>query len=474
MIIPGTLQPFGLNATFSSCFLAQKVHGNSTMDRQVLGCVILANPILIFVKDWHMALVNNPALELQLINSLAGMSSYKTPEGIMHLRSLTALTNLRRRWAVYLAISFLIVMLFHRLFTEIQGSAYALRWALLASAMLLIQLVSLWKILPLNHRQGETALLPRFGPGNLLTLARGTIIALLVGFLFIDQLPGMWAWLPVSLYFLSDLTDFFDGYLARVSGMVTRLGETLDMNSDALGVLVATLLAYQYGTVPWWYLPFGFARYIFLLGLFIHQRKELPLYPMKPSSTRRLFAGVQMGFITVMLMPVLGPPGTSFAATVFLLPFLTIFLIDYLDVTGQKEHYSFWAGWNMERIKSWSLDRAPLLLRGLCIIIYGYQALVFSGVLTGGVSLPEGGRLVFLILSLLFMIAFGAGILGRVFAIAGLIAAGIQLQWLVFSFEYWLLVFALIYILLAGAGKFTLFSPEEWLVHNRPGEKEIP
>jgi CDP-diacylglycerol---glycerol-3-phosphate 3-phosphatidyltransferase len=390
----------------------------------------------------------------------------------MQTQSSLDLTRLRNRWTALLVISFVVVLLFYRLFAILQGGAYALQWGLQASLMLLVQFVSLWKILPLNYRKGETVLLPRLGPGNLLTVVRGSLIALLVGFLFIDQLPGPWAWLPVVLYFLCDLTDFLDGYLARVSGMVTRLGETLDMNNDALGVLVVTLLAFQYGTVPWWYLPFGFARYIFLLGLFIHQRKGLPLHSMKPSSTRRFFAGVQMGFITVMLIPILGPPGTSLAATLFLLPFLTIFLIDYLDITGQNERYAFWSGWNMERIKTWSLIRIPIFLRGVIVIIFGYQALVFSGALPARASLPGGVRLAFLILALAFMIAFAAGILGRVAAIAALIVVGIQLQWLNFSIDYWLLIFALIYILLAGSGLYTLFSPDEWMVTHRPGERE--
>ena len=179
-----------------------------------------------------------------------------------------------------------------------------------------------------------------------------------------------------------------------------------------------------------------------------------------------------MGFITVMLIPILGPPGTSLAATLFLLPFLTIFLIDYLDITGQNERYAFWSGWNMERIKTWSLIRIPIFLRGVIVIIFGYQALVFSGALPARASLPGGVRLAFLILALAFMIAFAAGILGRVAAIAALIVVGIQLQWLNFSIDYWLLIFALIYILLAGSGLYTLFSPDEWMVTHRPGERE--
>ena len=71
------------------------------------------------------------------------------------------------------------------------------------------------------------------------------------------------------------------------------------------------------------------------------------------------------------------------------------------------------------------------------------------------------------------MLAITDGILGRVAAIAALVAIGIKLQWLVFSCEYWLLVFSLINILLAVPGMHTLFSPENGRC-NRPGEKEIP
>jgi len=89
--------------------------------------------------------------------------------------------------------------------------------------------------------------------------------------------------------------------------------------------------------VPWWYLPFGFARYIFLLGFFFHKCKGQPVQSLKPNNTRRLYAGLQMGFISVMLFPLIGPPGTTFVATLFLMPFLAQFLIDFLQITGHQD-----------------------------------------------------------------------------------------------------------------------------------------
>ncbi len=355
------------------------------------------------------------------------------------------------------------------------GPAYALQWTLQASAVMLIQLVSLWRILPLNRREdgSQPDLLPRFGPGTLLTLIRSTIIALLSGFLLQGELPGLWAWLPAGLYILSDVTDFFDGFLARATNTATRLGETLDMNHDALGVLVVTVLAFQFGAVPWWYLPFGFARYIFMLGLYFHQRKGRPIHPLKPNHTRRLFAGLQMGFITVMLFPVIGPPISTFAATLFLFPFLTMFLVDYLQVTGEWDRYAFWQGWNLEPLRILLLDWTPLIMRGLIVLIYGKHARTFGLTALPEVSpMPEAARPIFLGLASLFIILFALGILSRAAAVGALVAAGIQLNWLDFSPDYRLLVFALVYILFVGSGKYTLWNPEEWLITNRAGQKK--
>jgi len=184
-----------------------------------------------------------------------------------------------------------------------------------------------------------------------------------------------------------------------------------------------------------------------------------------------------MGFITVMLFPVVGPPGTTFAATLFLIPFLSMFVIDYLQVTGHdprrgSEKFAFWADWNITPLKTLLLEWAPLILRGLIVLIYGNHARALGlNILPNGSTTPEDARPIFFLLSVVFMLVFALGILGRTSAILGLISTGVQLQWLEFSLDYWLLVFALIYILFVGNGKFALWNPEEWLITNRAGQR---
>ena len=383
------------------------------------------------------------------------------------------LTKLKLRWGIYALVSFTSIGLLYILLSNLKSPTYVLRWALQACAVMGIQLINLWRFLPQNFRQSETTLLPVFGPGNAMTLTRGTLIAMLSGFLLLESLPGYWVWIPAILYIVSDITDFLDGYLARLSNTVTRLGETLDMNLDALGVLVVTLLAFQFGSVPWWYLPFGFARYLFLIGLYSHKRAGRPEYPLNPSNTRRLFAGLQMGFITVMLFPVLGPPGTTFAATVFLVPFLSMFVIDYLQVTGQLERVDFWTDWNLAPVKSWLMEWVPLALRGVTVLLYGNQARGLAMMRPpNGHTIPEAARPIFLALSMIFMVLFALGILGRTSAILALISTGVQLQWVPFNFAYGVLILILIYLLFVGNGKYALWNPEEWLISNRAGQKK--
>ncbi len=382
------------------------------------------------------------------------------------------LSSLRLNWVIYAAGSYLIIFLGATLLAGTQGLFYGLQWLLQTIAIMAVQLIFLWRALTLNHRPEERNLLPRFGPGNWLSLLRGTIIALLSGFLFQSRLTGSWVWLPAILYLISDLTDFLDGYLARASNTVTNLGKSLDMNNDALGVLVATLLAFQFGNVPWWYLPFGCARYLFLVGLYFHRRKGRPEYPLKPSNYRRLFAGIQMGFITVMLIPVLTPPSTTFAATIFLIPFMGMFILDYWQVTGQYSQFAFWSNWNGELFREIFIGWIPLIMRALAAAMLTIHILTFGGVLPPkliSVPLPNPG--LFLITNILFAVLIATGVMVRVTAIAALISIGIQMQWLEFSADFALLILALINILFKGGGKYALWNPEEWLIHNRPGQK---
>jgi len=75
---------------------------------------------------------------------------------------------------------------------------------------------------------------------NLLTLARISLIPLLVIFFY---LPVSWAHLAAALLFaLASITDWLDGYLARYLKQSTKLGAFLDPVADKLMVSIALVL----------------------------------------------------------------------------------------------------------------------------------------------------------------------------------------------------------------------------------------
>ena len=74
---------------------------------------------------------------------------------------------------------------------------------------------------------------------NILTLSRIVTLPLLA---FLLWWPG-WEWgylLAFGLYCLMGITDYFDGYLARSSGAVSKLGIFLDPIADK--IMVATVI----------------------------------------------------------------------------------------------------------------------------------------------------------------------------------------------------------------------------------------
>jgi CDP-diacylglycerol--glycerol-3-phosphate 3-phosphatidyltransferase len=350
----------------------------------------------------------------------------------------------------------------------------ALVWLAAAAGLEVYLFGALWRWLDRNHRAGESHILPTFGAGNLLSITRAVLVAMLVGFVFVPRPGGLLAWLPFTLYILADFTDFFDGYLARISNHATKLGETLDMNLDSLGVLVVTLLAFHYGTVPVWYLPVGFARYLFLFGIWLRQRQDKPIYDLQPSNRRRIFAGIQMGFVTAMLAPVLSPPGTTVAAAIFMLPFMGGFLYDWLQVSGvigqgEEEGTAFEERFNHD---------LPVGLRGVAVVVlmvWISQALLdFSGTAAEfaarGATNPGVTVVVFVLLEVLLAFLLGLGVLTRLAAILALSMLGIELQFVDFGGLHLVYLLAASGVLFLGPGKYSLWSPEEWLFHHRAGE----
>ncbi len=172
-----------------------------------------------------------------------------------------------------------------------------------------------------------------------LTLARAWMVSALTGFVLVPPRAGLLAWMPAVLYTTAALMDLVDGYVARRLRQESAVGGRLDVITDALGLLVGPLAAIALGRLPPWYLLVGAAYYLFHLGLWLRRRRGIPVYleRLKPNLYTRMYAGYQMGLVATTLFPVLGPPGTTVAATLFMVPNLFLFARDYLVTTGRLD-----------------------------------------------------------------------------------------------------------------------------------------
>ena len=209
---------------------------------------------------------------------------------------------------------------------------YAGGWALKVAGVMAYQLIYLLR--NRNRILAGENLDHLWGLANILTLIRGGLIAVLAGFLLVPKPAGILGWLPALLYTLLASLDFLDGYWARKSNTTTRLGELLDQEYDALGILVAVVLTIQYGQLPAAFIYIGLAKYVFSWGMAWRKHRGATVYSLPPSYMRRRLAGFQMGILAVFLWPIARPPGTLLAELIVGVPLLFGFIRDWLLVSG--------------------------------------------------------------------------------------------------------------------------------------------
>lgn len=373
------------------------------------------------------------------------------------------LSGLRQRWVLFAIVCLLILAGGFIFLSNSLGVVAAVRWLITPVLITIYLLTVLWRNLGANHRAGESQLLPGFGWGNILTLARGILIAAMMGFLFLSRPEGWLIWIPGILYILADAADFFDGYLARVTNHETRLGEILDMRFDGLGVLTASLLAVKYSQVPDWYILVGSARFLYMGGLWLRKRLNKPIYELPPSISRRVFAGFLMGFLAVILLPLFSPPGTKIAASLFGIPFLVGFTWDFLTISGVvqpiKDNFSQFT----QIAKRW----LPVVLR---LVILGlYTAWMSKAIQNINFGDPAIVLLGLSYSALVFLIVLGAA--PRIAAGLALATLGVYQMFASLTAIQIVLAAAYIILLYMGSGALSLWTPEEGLIHSRAGER---
>ena len=90
-----------------------------------------------------------------------------------------------------------------------------------------------------------------FNLPNSLTFGRVLAVPLVVACLFWPD-EYAWRWVALGLFTLAAVTDFFDGYLARVWEQQSELGRMLDPIADKLLVSAVLMILVADGTIKSW------------------------------------------------------------------------------------------------------------------------------------------------------------------------------------------------------------------------------
>jgi len=154
-----------------------------------------------------------------------------------------------------------------------------------------------------------------FSLPNLLTYARIIAVPTLVLSYYLEGYIGRW--LSLIIFLVACITDFFDGYLARVWKQQSAIGRLLDPIADKLLVATSLILLASDGTIAGWSLLAAIViltREIFVSGLreFLAElRVSVPV--TKLAKWKTTMQMVALGFLLV------GPAGDRY----FSYPYVT-------------------------------------------------------------------------------------------------------------------------------------------------------
>lgn len=165
----------------------------------------------------------------------------------------------------------------------------------------------------------------RLGLCNMVTLLRGAAIAALAGLLAVPDALGALGYPLAALAAVILALDGVDGWAARRTGLSSRFGARLDVETDVAFALVMAALAVAMAKVGPWFLLLGMLRPFFLIAGRVSPWLHAPL---APSQRRRVVAGVQMGGQVALLLPVLSAPLSYWLGAAILLVVLGSFLRD--------------------------------------------------------------------------------------------------------------------------------------------------
>jgi len=150
----------------------------------------------------------------------------------------------------------------HQTWLPVMGWLAALGYLVTSSALLLRGL-----------RRRRTT---RFGPANVVTAVRSTLVGVITGIVVASFVVPIPVGLLIALVVPALLLDAVDGWVARRTNSASELGARFDMEVDAFLLLV--LSAYVSQILGVWVLAIGVMRYAFVVAgwVFPWFRRQLP------------------------------------------------------------------------------------------------------------------------------------------------------------------------------------------------------
>jgi len=164
----------------------------------------------------------------------------------------------------------------------------------------------------------------RLGPANHVTMIRAMLVALIASLIGEPEIPSVAATAAAAAMVMTGL-DGVDGWLARRSRMVSAFGARFDMETDAVLVMVMSILVWQHGKAGPWVLLGGMMRYAFVMaGWWLPWMAR----PLRPTRRARTITICHMVGLNVALAPIVPAPLAVIAVATTLTALSWSFAVD--------------------------------------------------------------------------------------------------------------------------------------------------
>lgn len=174
----------------------------------------------------------------------------------------------------------------------------------------------------------------RLGPANEVTFVRAMLVGLLAGCIGEPPAPRLAATAVIAAT-VAAVLDGVDGWLARRSGMASTFGARVDVETDALLILVMSVLVWRHDKAGPWVLASGIMRYAFVAAGWLLPWMAGPLTPTRRGKTTAILQVVAFG---AALAPIVRPPVSAVVAAGAVATLAWSFGVDVLRLWRQRSH----------------------------------------------------------------------------------------------------------------------------------------